>query len=367
MTEAYEVFVPLLNPNEPDANVAAIHVSEGAWVSKGDALCTLETTKSIADVLAEHDGYVKDFHVEVGSTVSANRRLCWLATSSDWNPPVESLEPHAKTDTFPEPVRITAPARKLAQELGIDVASLPIDSLITEDMVRKMVRLQDADSLSIPDGPFHPQSLLIYGGGGHAKSLIDLIQVLGDFDIVGIVDDGLEPGCEVMGIPVLGGGQILNQLSTRGIRMAVNAVGGVGDIMSRVRVFHRIHDSELSCPTLIHPSAVVEPSANLDKGVQVFPHAYIGSEAKIGYGVIINTGAVVSHDCLLAAYTNVAPGAMLAGGVILGEAVLVGMGATINLGVEIGAGSRVGNSAVIKDDVPAGTIVRAGSIWPIPE
>jgi sugar O-acyltransferase (sialic acid O-acetyltransferase NeuD family) len=367
MTEAYEVFVPLLNPNEPDANVAAIHVSEGAWVSKGDALCTLETTKSIADVLAEHDGYVKDFHVEVGSIVSANCRLCWLTASSEWKPPSETLEPQVQREPLPGSIRITAPARKLAQEMGIDVASLPTDLLITEDTLRKMASSRDLDALSIPDGPFHPRSLLIYGGGGHAKSLIDLIRVLGDHDIAGIVDDGMEPGREVMGIAVLGGGQILNQLFSRGIRTAVNAVGGVGDIMSRVRVFRRIQDSGLACPTLIHPSAVIEPSADLNNGVQVFPHAYIGSEAKIGYGVIINTGAVVSHDCVLGAYTNVAPGALLAGGVILGEAVLVGMGATINLGVEVGAGSRVGNSAVIKDDVPAGTIVRAGSIWPTPE
>jgi acetyltransferase-like isoleucine patch superfamily enzyme len=34
------------------------------------------------------------------------------------------------------------------------------------------------------------------------------------------------------------------------------------------------------------------------------------------------------------------------------------------LNVEIGAGARVGNSAVVKQDVPQGTIVHAGAIWP---
>ena len=91
--------------------------------------------------------------------------------------------------------------------------------------------------------------------------------------------------------------------------------------MSRVRIFERILAANLTCPTLVHPSAVVEDSAKLAEGVQVFPHAYVGSESVIGFGAIVNTSAVVSHDCSLDAYANVAPGALLAGGVSIGEGV----------------------------------------------
>ncbi|KPK92641.1 MAG: hypothetical protein AMJ88_10370 [Anaerolineae bacterium SM23_ 63] len=216
----------------------------------------------------------------------------------------------------------------------------------------------------LPDGPFEPKALIIYGGGGHGKSLIDLVRVMGTFEIVGLIDDGLEVGSEVMGLTVFGGGTLLAPLAERGLRLAINAVGGVGDVGSRVMVFERILNAGFTCPTLIHPKAFVEPSAHLADGVQVFPNAYIGSEAKVGFGAIVNTGAVVSHDCRLEAYANVAPGALLAGGVTIGEGVLIGMGVTINLNVEIGAGARVGNSAVVKQDVPEGAIVHAGAIWP---
>jgi UDP-perosamine 4-acetyltransferase len=181
-----------------------------------------------------------------------------------------------------------------------------------------------------------------------------------------VIDDGMAVGDQVMGVSVLGGGEELPGLAVRGASLAANAIGGVGDIMSRVRIFQRILSANFTCPTLIHPSAVVEASAMLADGVQVFPHAYVGSESVIGFGVIVNTSAVVSHDCTLEAYANVAPGALLAGGVSIGEGVLIGMGVTVNLGVKIGAGARIGNSAVIKQDVPPGVIVRAGSIWPSP-
>jgi acetyltransferase-like isoleucine patch superfamily enzyme len=40
------------------------------------------------------------------------------------------------------------------------------------------------------------------------------------------------------------------------------------------------------------------------------------------------------------------------------------MSVTVNLSVTVGDGARIGNSAVVKADVPAGHVVRAGAIWP---
>jgi sugar O-acyltransferase (sialic acid O-acetyltransferase NeuD family) len=219
--------------------------------------------------------------------------------------------------------------------------------------------------LDAPEGTFDPTAIFVYGGGGHGKSLIDLLRALGGYKIVGVVDDGLQKGESVMGVPVLGGGEAaLPELYARGVRLAVNAVGGIGDITSRIKVFHRLAEVGFACPAVIHPRAVVEPGGDLSPGVQVFPHAYVGSDAKVGFGTIVNTGAIVSHDCKLGDYVNVAPGAMLAGAVQVGAGTLVGMGVTINLNVVVGARVRIGNGATIKADVSDGGIVQAGTIWP---
>ena len=50
--------IPLLNPNEPEALIASLAVTEGQQVAAGDLLCTLETTKSTAEVVAESAGFV---------------------------------------------------------------------------------------------------------------------------------------------------------------------------------------------------------------------------------------------------------------------------------------------------------------------
>ncbi|MGW8252120.1 MAG: acetyltransferase, partial [Anaerolineales bacterium] len=211
---------------------------------------------------------------------------------------------------------------------------------------------------------FDATAIIVYGGGGHGKSLIDLIHALGGYHIVGIVDDSIPAQQTILGVPVLGGGEVLAELHTRGVRQAANAVGGIGDLAVRVKIFERLAAAGFTCPALLHPSAYIEPSAQLSPGVQIFPHAYVGSDVKVGFGTIVNTGAIVSHDCRLGNYVNLSPGAILAGGVQVEDGVLLGMGATVNLQAHIGRGARIGNGATVKSDVPQAGIVRAGSIYP---
>lgn len=382
--------IPLLNPNEPEAVIAALHVSEGQRVAKGDLLCTLETTKSTAELVAEADGYVTGLRFGQGDTARAGEVLCEIgeqrAESSEQGPVASDQSPASSsqypvtsnqlaTSNLPANLRMTKPARALAESLGIDLSALPVGPLITEKMVREWVDIggRGGSVNAIDSAPgsnrhapteYDPTAIVVYGGGGHGKSLIDLIRALNVYRIVGVIDDGLPASGDILGAPLLGGGETLAGLYAQGVRLAVNAVGGIGNVAVRRKVFARLAEAGFGCPALVHPTAFVEPSATLDAGVQVFPHAYVGSDARVGFGSIVNTGAIVSHDCTLGEAANVSPGALLAGGVTLGDGALVGMGVTVNLAVTIGAGARVGNGATVKADVPAGGVVRAGSVWP---
>jgi sugar O-acyltransferase (sialic acid O-acetyltransferase NeuD family) len=356
----------MLNPNEPEAILAALRVSEGQHVSQGEVLCTLETTKSTADLEAEADGYIVGLRFSQGQTARAGELLCYLADSPDWLPPIVEAAPEADQDSrqIPAGLRITGPALALARQMSVALEKLPIGPLVTESVVRAQVDPASQLDLATPQAAFDPTAIVVYGGGGHGKSLVELLRALGCYRLVGIIDDGIAKGETILGLPVLGGGEALVELYPRGVRLAANAVGGIGDLAIRVKVFQRLTQAGFTCPAVVHPAAYVEPSALLSPGVQVFPHAYVGSEVHLGFGTIVNTGAIVSHDCRLGNYVNISPGAILAGGVEIGDGALVGMGATINLLVKIGTGARIGNGATVKSDVPHGGVVRAGSIWP---
>jgi len=354
------VLVPLINPNEPESLLAELPVSEGVMVRKGQVLASFETTKSTFELTAEQDGFVRGLRFKAGDTIKAGERLCYLTNTAVEKLPQE-LESEIKAkkvseDELPTDLRITRPALSQARQHGLDLNSLPKGRLVTEKMIAELL----APAVEMED----PAALVIYGGGGHAKSLIDLIRAAGRYTIAAILDDGIPAGTRILDLTVSGGGELLPVLRRKGIYQAVNAVGGIGSITPRLAVYSRLRDAGFTCVTVIHPRAYIEPNAIISDGCQVFFNAYIGSDVRVGFGTIINTGAIISHDCTLGEYTNISPGAILAGAVLVGDRALIGMGATVNLGVRIGAGARVGNSAVVKKDVPENGIVRAGMIWP---
>lgn len=364
MSDAFAVVVPLLNTNEPEARLVELNVGAGEKVEQGQILCTLETTKSAVELEAGAEGFIVALVAAVGDRLRAGVRLCWIAPNPEWTPSEDG--DRAGEEPLPPGLRITLPARRLANDLGLSLEDFEPGPLVTEaDVRRRGTERQPAPAAL--EGDFDPVAMVVYGGGGHGKSLIDLVRAAGRFDLVGIIDDSLPPGGDVMGLTILGGAEMLGDLAARGVRQAVNAVGGVGNIVSRVDVFRRLHEAGFHCPTVVHPTSLIEPSAELSQAVQVMPRAYIGSEAHIGYGSIVNTAAVVSHDCLVGSYVNIAPGALIAGGVEISDRSLVGMGVTINLEVRIGQDALIGNGATVKRDVPDGAVVRAGSVWPSSE
>lgn len=362
MAQAQAVHVPLINPNETEARLVSLAVANGAQVAKGDVLAMLETTKSTFELLADADGFVAGLQAGEGQMLPAGQVLLYLAPSKDWQAPQTQTE--NQTGEVPAGLRITQPALQLAQKRGIELASLPIGPIITEDFIAKLAQPGAESAFTIPEAASQPNSVIVYGGGGHGKAVIDLMRAAGGYTLAGVVDDGMQPGELVLDAAVIGGEAALAALKDAGCGQALNAVGGIGAMRTRIAVFEKLEAAGFELPALVHPSAVVEPSAQLGPGVQVFPHAYVGSDARVGKGVIINTGVIVSHDCVLEDYANLSPGSILAGGVHVGRGSLVGMGVTVNLNVRIGSMARIGNSATVKDHVPDGGVVRAGAVWP---
>jgi sugar O-acyltransferase (sialic acid O-acetyltransferase NeuD family) len=207
-------------------------------------------------------------------------------------------------------------------------------------------------------------TILLYGGGGHGKTLVDLSRELDSYQIGGIVDENFPAGSRIMDLPVFGGGELLPELFKAGFRQAVNGVGGIGNVAIRLQVFEKLAQAGFSFPTLVHPTAWIEPSATLSAGVQVLPLTYVGTDSTIGFGSLLNAHVTVSHDCRIGECVNLSPGATLAGGVKIDDHAQIGMNVTINLNLTIGAGARIGNGATVKADVPPGGRVYAGQIWP---
>lgn len=354
-----EILVPLLNANEPEAKLVRIHINDRQAVEMGALLFTIETTKASSDIEASASGFVHILAKE-GDTLIVGERLGVITEAIDEIFDLKTLQ--KKVSNTPENLRITKPAQKLAEVLEIDITTLPTDQLVTEMVIRQYYGKKEILSVDFPisNKPY----ILIYGAGGHAKSVMEMVLQNKLYTIAGIIDDDHRlKGSHVLGIPVLGTRVFLQAIIERGVNLAANGVGGIIDIGLRESIFQLLESTGFSFPGLTHPRATVEPSANIEDGVQIFANAYIGSEATLHSRCMINTNAVVSHDCVIGPYSHIAPGALLAGHVHIGERTLIGMGVTTSIGVKIGSGVRIGNGAIILADVPDKTVVQAGRYW----
>lgn len=126
---------------------------------------------------------------------------------------------------------------------------------------------------------------------------------------------------------------------------------GIGNNRIRLAKTRELIAAEAKLATIVHPSAVVSPLAELGPGSVVFAGAVVQVDSRLGEACIINTNASVDHDCVLGDGVHICPGANLAGLVQVGEASWVGIGASVKQLVRIGRDVMVGAGAAVVADV----------------
>ena len=196
------------------------------------------------------------------------------------------------------------------------------------------------------------------GAGGHAAVMIEAIRAQGLCEIVGLLDvDSRRHGTHVLDVPVLGDDRLLSRLIGEGITHFFNGIGSVRDTSLRSDVFERAITLGYHPIDVVHPSAVISPSASWSEGVVILARAVVATRAELGRNVLLNTNAIVEHDCMIGDHTHIATGAILAGAVRLGRGVHVGAGAVVRQGCTIGDRAVIGAGAVVIRDVEAASVV----------
>ena len=201
--------------------------------------------------------------------------------------------------------------------------------------------------------------IVFLGGGGHAKVLVDLIRIIGKYEITGILDSGLKNGNMVADIPVLGGDDLLPGLYAEGITSACIGVGSIKDNSKRAKLYKAVKEIGYSVPSLIHPQAVVsESDVKISDGVQVMAGAIIQTGSVFGENTIINSGVIVEHDCNIGKNVHICPGTVISGGCMIGDNSFIGAGATIIQGVKTGKNAVVAAGTIVLEDVSDNSMVK---------
>lgn len=333
--------MPRLGVNDDYVTLAEWLVGDGSAVKKGASIAVVETSKETSEIKADSDGILSHL-VKVGMEVKVDDDVAVIDEKK-----IEIKKEQEPLSNY----RITEKAKKIITEYGIDIQLLPKDQLIKEKDVLKFVT-----------APFEivatkNNKVLIYGGGSLGKLVIDILNLTPGLYAYGVIDENYPVKKETLGVPVLGNDKDLQRLFDEGYRNIFNAVGFKNKEHWRKPAYEMLKKYGFLFPNIIHRSAVIEPTVQMEEGNLICAGAIIGTEAHIGNNCIINAGSVISHDCIISDHCHVASGAVLAGGVVVGENSLIGQNCTIYSDVKIGKNVVIQNGSHVFKDVPENTVI----------
>ncbi len=337
------------------------------FVEQNELILDVETSKENIEIVAPEDGYISH-SLEEGMTISVGQILFIIDDDKANNQKIRNPQTVCDSCDSKEisEARFSKKALRTATELGVDVSVFE-SGLVTENDIldyanKKVEHFSERECSENEDNdlaklPLRPNSIVILGGGGHAKMCIDILRQRKEYEIIGIVDSVIPVNTRICGVNVIGSDSILKDLYNQGVKYAVNGIGSVSNPPVRKKLFLKLKDIGFIVPNLIHPKAVVEPSVTMGEGNQIMMGVCVGSDAQIGDNCIINSGSIVSHDSKLLNHCHIAPGSILAGQVEIGELTVVGMGVTIYIGRKIGANTIIRNGVNIFKDVKSDSVV----------
>lgn len=198
------------------------------------------------------------------------------------------------------------------------------------------------------------KKLIVWGAGGHGKSVADALLARNDCDLIGIIDDDPSKlGKNLLGIPIRFSNlrEIAGAVDCDGIAVAI------GDNYTRHRKLIDVKDGGFKTVNVIHPSAHISQFVELGEGVTILAGATINAGTVIEDGACVNTSASVDHDNRLSLCCHILPNATLAGSVRVGEFSYVGSGAVVVPNLTIEKYSYIGAGAAVIRAVPEGAIV----------
>lgn len=192
------------------------------------------------------------------------------------------------------------------------------------------------------------KNLILLGGGGHCKSVIDVAESVG-YNILGVLDMPEDVGKPVLDYKVIGTDDEIPQYVDKA--EFIITVGFIKNSSIRIKLYNKVKEAGGKLATIVASTAYVSKYAILGEGTVILHQAVVNAGAQIGVNCIINTFTNIEHDVVVGNQSHISTGTMVNGDCKVGECVFIGSQSVLANGIEVGDDIIVGAGSVVRKNI----------------
>lgn len=190
--------------------------------------------------------------------------------------------------------------------------------------------------------------LILIGGGGHCKSVIEAAESA-EYQILGVLDMPEDVGKEILSFKVIGTDDDIPAYVDKA--EFVITVGFIKSPATRIKLYNKVKEVGGKLATIVASTAHVSKYATIGEGTVVMHQAFVNAGAKIGDNVILNTFTNVEHDAVIGDQCHISTGTMVNGDCKVGNNCFIGSQSVLANGITIGDDIIVGAGSLIRKSI----------------
>ncbi len=191
--------------------------------------------------------------------------------------------------------------------------------------------------------------LILFGAGGHALSVIDVIESTNKFKILFCLDN--YEG-------TIGKYKVYKQRKNlsyykKFTNKVFISIGQIKTAKIRMLLYKRLIKNKFILPNIISPTAYVSKNSEIKNGTIVMHHVLINSLCEIGENCIINSKSLIEHGVKIENNCHIATGGIINGDCYIKKETFIGSNSTIIQGKIVGSNSIIGSGKTLKKNLPS--------------
>lgn len=179
------------------------------------------------------------------------------------------------------------------------------------------------------------ENLILIGGGGHCKSVIDVIELENKYKIIGVLDKNISIGTRILDYEIIGRDEDISNYSKFNDIKFLITVGQIKSYAVRLEIGKKLEENNCKIASIVSPRAYISKYSKVGKGTVVMHDAFVNVNATVGIHCILNTNANVEHDSTIGDFCHISTGVIVNGDCTIEKGCFLGSNSTISNGKRV--------------------------------